>query len=62
LAEGSRYAAVRECLAKLSLRARELRGSVHLPRIPCWLAGGKWALFEPPVAEALCDKGLKVTA
>jgi O-acetyl-ADP-ribose deacetylase (regulator of RNase III) len=56
-----RYEAVRECLAKLSLRAKELGASVHMPRIGCGLAGGRWDLIEPLVAEALCDKGVQVT-
>jgi hypothetical protein len=32
-----------------------------MPRIACGLAGGKWALIEPPVVEALGDKGAQVT-
>lgn len=56
-----RYAAVRACLAKLSEKARELGASVHMPRIGCGLAGGKWELIESLVQEALCGKGVKVT-
>src|SRR5262245_2849542 len=42
-----RYDAVGSCLAKVAEKARELGASVHMPRIGCGLAGGKWSEIEP---------------
>lgn len=36
-----RYDAVAECLGKLAGKARQLKASVHMPRIGCGLAGGR---------------------
>src|SRR5438128_1572890 len=41
-----RYEAVEACLEKVATKAKELRASVHMPRIGCGLAGGKWQLVE----------------
>lgn len=35
--------------------------SVHMPRIGCGLAGGKWELVEQVVVRALCRRGVPVT-
>ena len=48
-----RYAALKECLTTLSHDAKELRASVHMPRIGCGLAGGRWEMVEPLVQETL---------
>ena len=56
-----RYEAVRTCLGKLAEMARELGASVHMPRIGCGLAGGKWELIEPILADELVSKGIDVT-
>ena len=50
-----RYDALRLCLATVATRAQELKASVHMPRIGCGLAGGKWELIEPLIREALAD-------
>jgi len=34
------------CLAKVALKAVALETSVHMPRIGCGLAGGKWEKIE----------------
>jgi len=53
-----RYEAIKACLVQL--RGRLPTGaSVHMPRIGCGLAGGKWELIEPLIAEAL--SGVAVT-
>lgn len=41
-----RYDALEECLAKLYDYAREKKFTVHMPRIGCGLAGGKWEKVE----------------
>ncbi|MFE2143803.1 macro domain-containing protein [Streptomyces sp. NPDC059456] len=56
-----RYDAVERCLAALAGHALERGASVHMPRIGCGLAGGKWSRIEPLVTEALCAKGVAVT-
>lgn len=48
-----RYDALFECLKTLGLHAQELRVSIHMPRIGCGLAGGKWEQVEPLIAKAL---------
>jgi O-acetyl-ADP-ribose deacetylase (regulator of RNase III) len=54
-----RYEAVNECLQKLSEQALELNASVHMPRIGCGLAGGKWDKIEPLIQTNLIDKNIK---
>ncbi len=56
-----RYDAVRRCLVALAAQAVEHKASVHMPRIGCGLAGGKWERIEPLVQEALCARGIAVT-
>jgi O-acetyl-ADP-ribose deacetylase (regulator of RNase III) len=56
-----RYEAVGQCLGKVAERARELGASVHMPRIGCGLAGGKWEEIEPLIVKALCENGVAVT-
>jgi O-acetyl-ADP-ribose deacetylase (regulator of RNase III) len=56
-----RYEAVETCLENVSLKAQELRASVHMPRIGCGLAGGKWELIEPLISKTLCEKNVSVT-
>lgn len=55
-----RYEAVRECLEKLFESASKGEASVHMPRIGCGLAGGKWEAIEPIILETLVDKGIDV--
>ncbi|MFF0214084.1 macro domain-containing protein [Streptomyces vinaceus] len=56
-----RYDALERCLAALGGEALGLGASVHMPRIGCGLAGGKWERVEPLVREALCARGVAVT-
>lgn len=56
-----RYDAVERCLAALADHAVELDASVHMPRIGCGLAGGKWSRIEPLIRQALCERGVAVT-
>jgi O-acetyl-ADP-ribose deacetylase (regulator of RNase III) len=55
-----RYEAVDECLRKLSNFALEQAGSVHMPRIGCGLAGGRWERIEPLIEGALSSRGIAV--
>ncbi|MCJ1677831.1 macro domain-containing protein [Streptomyces sp. APSN-46.1] len=56
-----RYEALERCLAALADHAVELGASVHMPRIGCGLAGGKWSRIEPLITDALCARDVDVT-
>ncbi|MGX9885275.1 macro domain-containing protein [Streptomyces sp. NPDC002276] len=56
-----RYEAIDAALGPLADRAAELGASVHMPRIGCGLAGGKWTRVEPLVTERLVRRGIAVT-
>lgn len=48
-----RYPAVRSCLDALTGHARRLNASVHMPRIGCGLAGGRWEKIESIINDTL---------
>ncbi len=56
-----RYEAVRACLTKLAAEAQGLGACVHMPRIGCGLAGGRWEQVEPIILEELVSQGVEVT-
>ncbi|MEU5811429.1 macro domain-containing protein [Streptomyces sp. NPDC047718] len=56
-----RYDALERCLAALAGHAVELGASVHMPRIGCGLAGGKWSRVEAMVTQAMSERGVAVT-
>jgi O-acetyl-ADP-ribose deacetylase (regulator of RNase III) len=56
-----RYEAIREGLRAVAAKAKELGASVHMPRIGCGLAGGKWEVIEPILEQELERVGLPVT-
>ncbi|MDN3025420.1 macro domain-containing protein [Streptomyces sp. S.PB5] len=56
-----RYEAIDAALEKLAEKATELGASVHMPRIGCGLAGGKWSRVEPLITERLVAKDIAVT-
>jgi len=56
-----RYEAVSAALGKAGLHALGTGASVHMPRIGCGLAGGKWELIEPLLQENLVRRGISVT-
>jgi O-acetyl-ADP-ribose deacetylase (regulator of RNase III) len=56
-----RYESVRECLEKLVKEAKNLNASVHMPRIGCGLAGGKWERIEPLIKETLIKNNIPTT-
>ncbi len=55
-----RYEAVEECLESLTQEAIALEASVHMPRIGCGLAGGKWEKIEPLIKSTLLASGVDV--
>ena len=56
-----RYEAVKKCLEKLAKEADALNASVHMPRIGCGLAGGKWEKIEPLIQETLIKNNIATT-
>jgi O-acetyl-ADP-ribose deacetylase (regulator of RNase III) len=56
-----RYEALAACLQEVGAKALELGASVHMPRIGCGLAGGKWSKVEPLILEHICGHGVPVT-
>ncbi|MGW7269481.1 macro domain-containing protein [Streptomyces sp. NPDC054864] len=56
-----RYEAIDTALDALADKAAELDASVHMPRIGCGLAGGKWSRVEPLISRRLVERGIAVT-
>ncbi|MBT2441348.1 Appr-1-p processing protein [Streptomyces sp. ISL-36] len=56
-----RYEAIDAALGLLAGKAEELGASVHMPRIGCGLAGGKWSRVGPLVEGRLVGRGIPVT-
>lgn len=56
-----RYEAIDTALGTLAEKAGELGATVHMPRIGCGLAGGKWSRVEPLIEERLIRRGIPVT-
>ena len=56
-----RYNAVEKCLTEVAKFAIENKYSIHMPRIGCGLAGGKWEEIEPIINKTLIQKNIMVT-
>ncbi len=56
-----RYLALEHCLIQVADRAKALQASVHMPRIGCGLAGGRWELVEPIIIKTLDARGIAVS-
>lgn len=56
-----RYDAIRQGLRRVATFASEHSASIHMPRIGCGLAGGKWDAIEPLIVEELCTRRVSVT-
>ncbi|OCC13654.1 macro domain-containing protein [Streptomyces sp. PTY087I2] len=56
-----RYEAIDTALAAVAAKAGELGASVHMPRIGCGLAGGRWSRVEPLIERRLISAGVPVT-
>jgi O-acetyl-ADP-ribose deacetylase (regulator of RNase III) len=55
-----RYEAVRKCLIKVERKAQQLNASIHMPRIGCGLAGGKWEKIEAIIEDVLLKQNLNL--
>lgn len=56
-----RYEAIARGLERVAEFAQQHGASVHMPRIGCGLAGGKWEEIEPVIERTLLAKGVAVT-
>lgn len=56
-----RYDALENCLSVVGTNATTLGASVHMPRIGCGLAGGRWSTVEKLVRSTLVEHGVAVT-
>jgi O-acetyl-ADP-ribose deacetylase (regulator of RNase III) len=56
-----RYLALRECLRVVAQAAREHGAHVHMPRIGAGEAGGRWAVIEELIDEALVQHDIPTT-
>ena len=56
-----RYDTLRKGLRRVAEEAQHLGASVHMPRIGCGLAGGKWEEVSKIVEEELVNIGVSVT-
>jgi O-acetyl-ADP-ribose deacetylase (regulator of RNase III) len=56
-----RYEAIEEGLRRVAAFASERGASVHMPRIGCGLAGGKWEVIEPIIERTLIAASVEVT-
>ncbi|WP_299891571.1 macro domain-containing protein [uncultured Lacinutrix sp.] len=54
-----RYRAIETGLYKIVERAESLNASVHMPRIGCGLAGGKWKEIEPLIEKTLIKNNIE---
>lgn len=55
-----RYEAVEKCLDKVYTKAKNTASSIHMPRIGCGLAGGKWDKIEPIIQNTLTLQDIPV--
>lgn len=55
-----RYDSLKTCLTQVASVAKELKASVHMPRIGCGLAGGSWDKVEEIINDTLCKLDISV--
>jgi O-acetyl-ADP-ribose deacetylase (regulator of RNase III) len=56
-----RYKAIRAGLKKVTVEAKRLNASAHMPRIGCGLAGGDWSVIASIIQDELLSAGVQVT-
>ncbi|MER5416214.1 macro domain-containing protein [Streptomyces virginiae] len=56
-----RYEALERCLNSVAEHALAHNASVHMPRIGCGLAGGKWERIEPVIGKTLGARDVATT-
>jgi O-acetyl-ADP-ribose deacetylase (regulator of RNase III) len=48
-----RYDSLEKCLESVATFSKDNKASVHMPRIGCGLAGGRWDKIEPVILKCL---------
>lgn len=56
-----RYNAIEDGLKEVASFAKGNNASVHMPRIGCGLAGGKWEIIEPIILKTLSENNIEAT-
>lgn len=56
-----RYEALACGFERVATRALAIHATVHMPRLGCGLAGGRWELVEPLIEQKLCARGVEVS-
>jgi len=59
--EPIRYDALENALKQIAKFAIEKQASVHMPRLGCGLAGGKWEKIEPLISKHLISNKIETT-
>lgn len=49
-----RYDALGHCLWEVGKLAKTVHASVHMPRIGCGLAGGRWSIVQELISDSFC--------
>lgn len=55
-----RYESIRAGLKEVNKKAKAINASVHMPRIGCGLAGGKWEMIEPIIIDELISNTVNI--
>lgn len=55
-----RYDALGHCLWEVGKLAKMENASVHMPRIGCGLAGGRWSIVQELISDSFCWDGIPV--
>ena len=53
-----KYSAMRTGLERVASKAKEMKATIHMPRMGCGLGGGTWDKMEPIISETC--KGIDV--
>jgi Zn-dependent peptidase ImmA (M78 family) len=56
-----RYGALESCFEHVSAAAIEQGASLHMPRIGCGQAGGRWEIVETLLSEVFSSRGIQIT-
>jgi O-acetyl-ADP-ribose deacetylase (regulator of RNase III) len=56
-----RYDYLEQCFEKLRIEAEKNQASIHMPRIGCGLAGGKWPRVEELINKVFGDTNIEIT-
>ena len=56
-----RYAAIKQGIVEVARLAKKLNATIHMPRIGCGLAGGKWEQIRPIIDHELITFGIETT-